>query len=357
MQGPIRWWAREHRVHHRYTDTPDDPYNIKKGFLHAHILWMLVKQPKRAARVDISDLKADTVVVWQERNYVPLALLMGWGFPAALAGLCWNDWYGGLLYAGILRMFVTHQGVFCINSVCHYLGDQPYDDRLSPRNLPHVLALFTLGEGYHNFHHEFPSDYRNGVHWYDLDSTKWAIWVWEKLGLVRDLKRFRQNEIEKARLQQLQKVLNKRELQLQWGPSLKKLPVMDWKELKMQVETGRELGLPYVKRKQWSAIAFLNWKQECSAAGTSVSGLKAVIRVSIANTVAGNVIAQVTRGQTIGGYRKPQSRRAKLQCSSSDSEWERRGMAAHRPQGTDGNQDHCFYLAVPGQTHSVVTQH
>jgi stearoyl-CoA desaturase (delta-9 desaturase) len=202
---------------------------------------MLVKQPKRAARVDISDLKADTVVVWQERNYVPLALLMGWGFPAALAGLCWNDWYGGLLYAGILRMFVTHQGVFCINSVCHYLGDQPYDDRLSPRNLPHVLALFTLGEGYHNFHHEFPSDYRNGVHWYDLDSTKWAIWVWEKLGLVRDLKRFRQNEIEKARLQQLQKVLNKRELQLQWGPSLKKLPVMDWKELKMQVETGREL--------------------------------------------------------------------------------------------------------------------
>jgi stearoyl-CoA desaturase (delta-9 desaturase) len=63
MQGPIRWWAREHCVHHWYTDTPDDPYNIKKGFLHAHILWMLVKQPKRAAWVDISDLKANTVVV------------------------------------------------------------------------------------------------------------------------------------------------------------------------------------------------------------------------------------------------------------------------------------------------------
>ncbi|KAJ5827301.1 hypothetical protein N7447_004064 [Penicillium robsamsonii] len=241
MQGPIRWWAREHRVHHRYTDTPDDPYNIKQGFWHAHIMWMIVKQPKRAARVDISDLKADPVVVWQERNYIILALLMGWAFPATLAGFCWNDWYGGFLYAGIIRMFLTHQGVFCINSVCHYLGDQPYDDRLSPRNLPHALALFTLGEGYHNFHHQFPSDYRNGVEWYDLDFTKWAIWMWGKLGLVRDLKRFRQNEIEKASFQQLQKTLKMREHQLQWGPSLEELPVIDWRELQAEVKAGREL--------------------------------------------------------------------------------------------------------------------
>jgi stearoyl-CoA desaturase (delta-9 desaturase) len=241
MQGPIRWWAREHRAHHRFTDTSEDPYNIKKGFFHAHILWMVIRQPKRTRRVDISDLRNDPVVAWQERFYPILAVLMGWIFPMAFSGLGWNDWTGGLLYGGILRMFVCHQGVFCINSVAHYYGDQPYDDRLSPRNIPHVMALLTLGEGYHNFHHMFPSDYRNGVHWYDLDFTKWIIWVWGKLGLVQGLKRFRHTEIEKASLQKMQKELRKKESQLTWGPPLNELPVIDWKTLQAEVLTGRNL--------------------------------------------------------------------------------------------------------------------
>ncbi|OQE19332.1 hypothetical protein PENFLA_c019G00186 [Penicillium flavigenum] len=207
LQGPIRWWACGHRAHHRFTDTSEDPYNIKKGFFHAHILWMLLKQPKRNRRVEISDLLKDPVVAWQARYYIPLAVGMGWLFPMAVAGLCWNDWSGGFLYGGILRMFVSHQGVFCINSVCHYIGDQPYDDKFSPRNIPHLLAMCTLGEGYHNYHHAFPADYRLGVHWYDLDATKWSIWLWGKLGLARNLKRCRQTEVDKASLRQMRKEL------------------------------------------------------------------------------------------------------------------------------------------------------
>jgi stearoyl-CoA desaturase (delta-9 desaturase) len=161
---------------------------------------MILKQPKRSRRVDISDLLNDPVVAWQERHFIPVAVGMGWLLPMVVCGLWTSDWLGGLLYGGILRMCLCHQGIFCINSVCHYFGDQPYDTRLSARNVPHVLAMCTLGEGYHNYHHAFPADYRMGVHWYDLDITKWNIWVWGKLGLARDLKRIQKIEIDKPSL-------------------------------------------------------------------------------------------------------------------------------------------------------------
>lgn len=100
VQGSIKFWAREHRAHHRYTDTDRDPYNIQQGLLHAHILWVLVEQPKKNNRVDISDLNDDPVVVYQHKYYFPIALFMGWALPAIVAGFGWGDWYGGFIYAG-----------------------------------------------------------------------------------------------------------------------------------------------------------------------------------------------------------------------------------------------------------------
>ena len=125
--------------------------------------WILMKQnPKRIGRTDISDLNDDAIVVFQHRHYVKCALFMGVFFPAVVSGLVWNDWAGGIVYAGILRVFFVQQATFCINSMAHWIGEQPFDDRNSPRD--HVLTAFaTLGEGYHNFHHEFPSDYRNAI--------------------------------------------------------------------------------------------------------------------------------------------------------------------------------------------------
>jgi stearoyl-CoA desaturase (Delta-9 desaturase) len=86
----------------------------------------------------------------------------------------------------------------------------------------------TLGEGYHNFHHEFPSDYRNAIEWYQYDPTKWMIWLWKKVGLAYDLKQFRQNEIEKGRVQQLQKKLDQKRARLDWGVPLDQLPIIEW---------------------------------------------------------------------------------------------------------------------------------
>ncbi|GCB25561.1 acyl-CoA desaturase [Aspergillus awamori] len=241
VQGSIRWWARDHRAHHRYTDTDKDPYSVRKGLLYSHIGWMVMKQnPKRIGRVDISDLNEDPVVVWQHRNYLKVVFFMGLGLPMLVAGFGWNDWWGGFIYAGILRIFFVQQATFCVNSIAHWLGEQPFDDQNSPRD--HVItAMVTLGEGYHNFHHEFPSDYRNAIEWYQYDPTKWSIWVWKQLGLAYDLKQFRANEIEKGRIQQLQKKLDQKRARLDWGVPLEQLPVMEWDDYIKLTQNGRGL--------------------------------------------------------------------------------------------------------------------
>ncbi|PUU73588.1 hypothetical protein B9Z19DRAFT_1003973 [Tuber borchii] len=243
VEGSIRWWSRDHRAHHRYTDTDKDPYSVRKGLLYSHLGWMVLKQnPKRIGRTDISDLNEDPVVVWQHKNYLVVVIFMGLVFPSLVAGLGWGDWLGGFVYAGILRIFFVQQATFCVNSLAHWLGDQPFDDRNSPRD--HVItALVTLGEGYHNFHHEFPSDYRNAIEWHQYDPTKWIIWVWKQLGLAYDLKQFRQNEIEKGRLQQQQKKLDRKRATLDWGVPLEQLPVMEFEEYQEQARNGRALVL------------------------------------------------------------------------------------------------------------------
>ncbi|EHA24991.1 hypothetical protein ASPNIDRAFT_195065 [Aspergillus niger ATCC 1015] len=242
VQGSARWWARLHRSHHRYTDTERDPYSVHKGIFYAHFGWMILKQnPKRFGRTDISDLNADPVIVWQHRHFLKIVVLMGLVVPMLVAGI-WGDWWGGFVYAGILRIFFVQQATFCVNSLAHWLGEQPFDDRNSPRD--HVVtALATMGEGYHNFHHEFPSDYRNAIRWYQYDPTKWAIWCWGQMGLARDLKMFRENEIEKGRVQQLQKKVDKKRAELDWGTPLSELPVMEWEEF---VERARSRALVVV---------------------------------------------------------------------------------------------------------------
>ena len=241
VEGSIRWWSRDHRAHHRYTDTDKDPYSVRKGLLYSHLGWMVFKQnPKRTGRTDITDLNEDPVVVWQHRNFLKCVLSMGLLFPMAVCGLGWGDWLGGFVYAGILRIWFVQQATFCVNSLAHWLGEQPFDDRNSPRD--HVVtALVTLGEGYHNFHHEFPSDYRNAIEWWQYDPTKWSICLWKMLGLAYDLKQFRSNEIEKGRVQQLQKKLDQKRSKLDWGTPLEQLPVIGWDDFVADSKNGKGL--------------------------------------------------------------------------------------------------------------------
>ncbi|KAJ1550121.1 hypothetical protein HK096_008650 [Nowakowskiella sp. JEL0078] len=247
VEGSIKWWCRHHRAHHRFTDSDRDPYGAQHGFLWSHVGWMIMKEPvedKFRGKVDISDLKNDPIVTFQHNNYLLLAPLMAIVFPTIVAGLGWGDWRGGYFYAGIARLAFVHQSTFCVNSLAHWLGEQTFDDRLTPRD--HFLtAIVTLGEGYHNFHHEFPSDYRNAVLYWQYDPTKWVIWLASRVGLTYNLKVFPQNEIEKGRVMMQQKKIDEIKKRLNWGVPLDSLSTISWPELTKKVKD---------EGKQWLVI-------------------------------------------------------------------------------------------------------
>ncbi|KAF5861241.1 hypothetical protein ETB97_000433 [Aspergillus alliaceus] len=204
LQWSIAWWVRHHRAHHRYTDTDKDPYNAKRGFFHAHLGWLIWHTPEKWGEVDLSDLVADPVVTWQDRYYLVIAILTAFGLPAAVAHIGWGDCLGGLVYGGFVRVCAASNVTYLINSLCHapWAGSQPYSHRHSARDIA-VMGFLNNGEGYHNFHHTFPRDYRNGVHWYDLDLSKWVIWTCSQLRLASTLTRVSESEIEKARQRQV----------------------------------------------------------------------------------------------------------------------------------------------------------
>jgi stearoyl-CoA desaturase (delta-9 desaturase) len=146
---------------------------------------------------NVKDLYADPLIRFQDRFYLYLAVAVGFGVPTLLAW-AWGDPLGGLLWAGFLRLAVQYQATFSINSVAHWIGRRPYSTETSARD-SWIAALLTLGEGYHNYHHRFPADYRNGVRIYQFDPTKWWVWLLSKIGLAWDLKRVSPEAVRKAR--------------------------------------------------------------------------------------------------------------------------------------------------------------
>ena len=173
-----------------------------KGFFHAHIGWLLFKLNTDQPYDNVADLQKDKLVCWQDRRVQWIAVLVSFGIPAIL-GFLWNGWQGALgafLIAGVARIVVLQHCTFLINSACHTIGRQPYSTRCSARD-SFFLALFTMGEGYHNYHHEFQHDYRNGVKPWQFDPTKWLIWTLSKLGFVRNLRRVPSDKIESAQRQ------------------------------------------------------------------------------------------------------------------------------------------------------------
>ncbi|TXT06018.1 hypothetical protein VHUM_03779 [Vanrija humicola] len=235
VQGSIRWWARGHRAHHRYTDTKLDPYSAHEGFWWAHIGWMLVKPRGNIGFADISDLSKSPVVRWQHSNYVALMVFMGLAFPTTVAGLGWGDWRGGFFFAGAARLVFVHHSTFCVNSLAHWLGETPFDNKHTPKD-HFITALVTVGEGYHNFHHQFPMDFRNAIKWYQYDPTKWFIWAMSKLGFASHLKKFPENEIKKGQYTMKLQMLQEKSEEIKWPVHSNDLPVILWEEFKAEAK-------------------------------------------------------------------------------------------------------------------------
>ena len=214
LQNSALHWSSDHREHHKHVDNNDkDPYSAKRGFWYSHIGWMIREyQASRYTDYDnVKDLQKDPIVMWQHKHYLALTLSLNFGFPI-LAGFMLGDAWAGLLVIGVLRLVLNHHTTFFINSLAHIWGKQPYTDKNTARDNG-VLAFLTFGEGYHNYHHIFAADYRNGIRWWQFDPTKWLIVASKWLGLAKNLKRSSPYQIERAKLQmQLKRAHEKAEV-------------------------------------------------------------------------------------------------------------------------------------------------
>ena len=200
VQNSILFWSSGHRTHHRHVDDIDlDPYSINKGFWFAHMGWMLRDYPAAEPNFkNAPDLLKNKLVMFQHKYYVPLVIAV---HVAILGGIGWavGDVWGVVLLGGLVRLILSHHVTFFINSLCHMWGKRPYTDENTARD-NFWLAIATWGEGYHNYHHIFQYDYRNGVKWWQYDPTKWLIWSCSKIGLASNLRRIPSCNIKKAEL-------------------------------------------------------------------------------------------------------------------------------------------------------------
>jgi stearoyl-CoA desaturase (Delta-9 desaturase) len=188
-------WSSQHRQHHLFTDTEHDPYGVSNGFWHAHIGWIFLWR-HRANYNNVKDLRRSRLLSHQHDHHewwsigggVVLPMLIAWWIGHPL---------GGFIMTVCLRIVVVLHGAFFVNSFAHTFGTKPFNLAQSARN-SWIGAFLTHGEGFHSFHHRFPTDYRNGFRWYHWDPTKWCIFTLSKVGLAWDLRRTSDQRIADA---------------------------------------------------------------------------------------------------------------------------------------------------------------
>jgi len=162
-EGCIFHWSRDHRVHHKYSETVADPHNATRGFFFAHMGWLFVqKHPKvvKAGRdIDLSDLLVDPVVMFQKKCDPFLQLYMCFVWPSQVASYLWGEhFWNAFFVAGFLRYVIVLHFTWMVNSAAHLYGDHPYDTASYPAENP-IVAFVSGGEGWHNWHHKYPYDY------------------------------------------------------------------------------------------------------------------------------------------------------------------------------------------------------
>ena len=198
-------WSSDHRIHHQHVDTDQDPYEIGKGFWYAHWTWAM--EAKDLPIAGVADLEKDPLVRWQHRNHFLIGAVVSL-IPVGI-GLATGNVWGYLVWGVLLRIVANHHTTFLINSAAHRFGSRPYTDRNTARD-NWLLAPLTYGEGYHNFHHLWQWDYRNGALWYQWDTTKWLLNVLAWFGLVSGFRRVSSAAMERARLHMEEKRLRER---------------------------------------------------------------------------------------------------------------------------------------------------
>ncbi len=197
-QGPLFFWVACHRRHHQHSDAMGDPHSphthgegargILLGWWHAHVGWMLTHKPENYFRL-VNDLVRDRVAMTVHRLYFVwglAGLVLPGVISIAIAGEVGAFW-PGVLWGGFVRLFVVHHVTWSVNSVCHVLGSRPFATEDDSRNNA-LVAILSLGEGWHNNHHAFPSSARHGLHWWQIDPSYLALLGLKALRLVWDIR-------------------------------------------------------------------------------------------------------------------------------------------------------------------------
>ncbi|KAL9894448.1 stearoyl-CoA desaturase 5-like [Glossina fuscipes] len=164
FQDSIYVWARDHRVHHKFTDTNADPYSSRRGFFFSHMGWLMCrKHPdvvEKGKLIDLSDLEADPVIRFQRKYFVMLMPLFCFVLPAIIPYLAWGaPLMRSFFICSVLRYTISLHGTWTVNSIAHIYGTKPYDKNISPVESK-LVSIVALGEGWHNYHHIFPWDYK-----------------------------------------------------------------------------------------------------------------------------------------------------------------------------------------------------
>ncbi|XP_075149792.1 acyl-CoA Delta-9 desaturase [Haematobia irritans] len=192
-QNSLYDWVRDHRVHHKYSETDADPHNSNRGFFFAHVGWlMMYKHPevlKRGRQLDMSDILADPVVRFHEKYFIPLKMLCCFIIPTAIPVYFWGEeWYLSFVMQCVFRYVYSLNFTWSVNSAAHLWGTRPYDKRINPRENK-IVSFVAMGEGWHNYHHVFPWDYKAAeLGKYSLNVTTMILDGFAKLGWCWDRK-------------------------------------------------------------------------------------------------------------------------------------------------------------------------
>jgi stearoyl-CoA desaturase (Delta-9 desaturase) len=179
LEGKPGDWASGHLEHHAHADSDEDPHSPMVSLLYAHLGWLFVHVPQR--EVYGTWLLKDRIVRWMDRTWLFWALL-GLVIPLAVAG------WSGLLWGGLVRIFLTHHVTWSVNSICHTFGSRPYSTRDNSRN-HWLVGLLSFGEGWHNNHHAFPRSAFHGLRWWEIDVSAYLIRALGVLGLAWNIQR------------------------------------------------------------------------------------------------------------------------------------------------------------------------
>jgi stearoyl-CoA desaturase (delta-9 desaturase) len=249
VENSLLAWASDHRRHHAKVDTNEDPYNVNEGFFWAHMGWIMHKKQDDSSDAYGADLRADKMVMWQHKHYLLLAILVAGVIPFTLTWYLTGSWLGALALGVFGKTVLMHHCTFFINSLCHYAGKRPYTDINTARDSWWV-ALVSFGEGFHNYHHYFQTDYRNGIKWWHYDPSKWIVKILEYMGLAYNLKETPKERILAAELNMKMK---KAKLKFGGHDRIKDLELMKQKvleSLKSFSEAKREMQKEFKKFKE-----------------------------------------------------------------------------------------------------------